>query len=71
VRDAVRFKHRMIVSEAAESAFRAGHARVIEVGGRLLKAADDPAVPSGFRAYADPAVTPSACAGSRRRPRPS
>jgi predicted enzyme related to lactoylglutathione lyase len=36
----------------------AGHRRVLELGGRLLKAADDPAVPSGFRVYADPAGHP-------------
>ncbi|TDO54903.1 putative enzyme related to lactoylglutathione lyase [Kribbella sp. VKM Ac-2527] len=36
----------------------AGHERVLELGGRLLKAADDSAVPSGFRVYADPAGHP-------------
>lgn len=36
----------------------AAHSRVIDLGGRLLKAADDPSVPSGFRVYADPAGHP-------------
>jgi predicted enzyme related to lactoylglutathione lyase len=36
----------------------AAHEKVIGLGGRLLKAADDPAAPSGFRVYADPAGHP-------------
>jgi predicted enzyme related to lactoylglutathione lyase len=36
----------------------AGHEKVLGLGGRLLKASDDPAAPSGFRVYADPAGHP-------------
>lgn len=36
----------------------AAHQKVLRLGGRLLRAADDPAVPSGFRVYADPAGHP-------------
>jgi hypothetical protein len=36
----------------------AAHKKVLDLGGRLLKAADDPAIPSGFRVYADPAGHP-------------
>ncbi|HEX6684005.1 MAG TPA: VOC family protein [Candidatus Limnocylindrales bacterium] len=36
----------------------AAHKKVLELGGRLLKASDDPQVPSGFRVYADPAGHP-------------
>jgi predicted enzyme related to lactoylglutathione lyase len=33
----------------------AAHEKVIRLGGRLVKAVDDPAASKGFRVYADPA----------------
>jgi predicted enzyme related to lactoylglutathione lyase len=36
----------------------AAHDKVIELGGRVLKADDDPATPKGVRVYADPAGHP-------------
>jgi predicted enzyme related to lactoylglutathione lyase len=34
------------------------HQKVLELGGRVLKAEDDPVTPKGFRVYADPAGHP-------------
>ncbi|MFY1652853.1 VOC family protein [Solwaraspora sp. WMMB762] len=36
----------------------AAHEKVLELGGRLVKAVDDPAARTGFRVYADPAGHP-------------
>jgi hypothetical protein len=43
------------------SGLEAAHEQVIGLGGRLLKAADDPAAASGAQVYADP--HPLVCAG--------
>lgn len=34
------------------------HQKVLELGGRVLKAEDDPVTPKGFRVYVDPAGHP-------------
>jgi hypothetical protein len=34
------------------------HQKVLDLGGRLLKADDDPTIPKGFRVYTDPAGHP-------------
>jgi predicted enzyme related to lactoylglutathione lyase len=36
----------------------AAHQKVLELGGRVLRADDDPVTPKGFRVYADPAGHP-------------
>jgi hypothetical protein len=41
---------------------------LLDLGGRLLKAADVPAVPSGFRVYADPAGHPFCLCWLRSQP---
>jgi hypothetical protein len=44
------------------------HQKVLDLGGRLLKAADVPTVPSGFRVYADPAGQPFCLCWLRSQP---